>query len=78
MHRYGKSTGSPDAKGIRIDSQAILDYALAHTLTDPAKLVVFGESIGGAVTLDVVSKNQDKIHSVILQNTFLSMVQELY
>lgn len=70
---YGLSSGSPDAAGIRIDSQAVLEYAHSRPTTNPFRLIVFGESIGGAVTLDLVSKNQDRIHAVILQNTFLSL-----
>ena len=37
------------------------------------KIVVFGSSLGGAVAIDLVSKNDGKIGGLIIENTFLSI-----
>ncbi len=40
---------------------------------DNKKFVAFGQSIGGAVAIDLVSRNQDKFKALILENTFTSL-----
>ncbi|KAJ2919365.1 hypothetical protein MD484_g1028, partial [Candolleomyces efflorescens] len=35
--------------------------------------IVYGQSIGGAVSIDLASKNPDKISALILENTFTSL-----
>ena len=39
----------------------MLEYLLASKEIDNKKIVVFGQSIGGAVAIDLVSKNEDKV-----------------
>ena len=72
---YGASTGEPGESGINIDAQTALDYLRQRADTCNHQLVIFGQSIGGAVGARLVAKNQDKvpIAGMILENTFLSM-----
>ncbi|KAI2776053.1 alpha/beta-hydrolase [Daldinia loculata] len=72
---YGLSTGEADEKGIAIDAQTALDYLRSRAETSSHKLVVYGQSLGGAVSIKLVSKNQHAgdIVGLILENTFLSM-----
>ncbi len=72
---YGQSTGSPDEKGLMIDAQTALDYVAARQETKNNQIVVYGQSLGGAVSIALVAKNQasGKISGLILENTFLSM-----
>lgn len=72
---YGLSTGSPDEQGLMIDAQTGLDYLRERAETRDTQIVVYGQSIGGAVTIQLVAKNQHSgaIAGVILENTFLSM-----
>ncbi|KAK8089768.1 hypothetical protein PG997_004729 [Apiospora hydei] len=72
---YGLSTGEPDEKGLMLDAQTALDYLRDRAETRSHKLIVYGQSLGGAVSIKLVSKNQKKgdIVGLILENTFLSM-----
>ncbi|QIX00036.1 hypothetical protein AMS68_005553 [Peltaster fructicola] len=74
---YGLSTGIPTEAGLVIDSQTGLDYLRSRKDLADTKLVVYGQSIGGAVAIDLVSKNQEAgdIAGLILENTFLSIAK---
>ncbi|KAK9765235.1 bem46 protein, variant [Basidiobolus ranarum] len=70
---YGLSEGTPGEQGIRIDAQTALDYITEHPLLKNTKVIAYGQSIGGAVAIDLVAHNEDRIHGLILENTFLSL-----
>ncbi|KAL5504837.1 BEM46 [Sanghuangporus vaninii] len=70
---YGLSEGSPSEKGIRMDAQASLDYLTLHPILSRTNIVLYGQSIGGAVAIDLASRNPSKIRALILENTFLSI-----
>ena len=72
---YGMSTGEPDESGIMLDAQTALDYLRNRAETSGHKLVIYGQSLGGAVSIKLVSKNQTDgdIAGLVLENTFLSM-----
>ena len=74
---YGLSTGIPNEKGLVIDAQTGLDYIRSRSDLKGNKIVVFGQSLGGAVATDLVSKNQaaGDIKGLILENTFLSIAK---
>ncbi|KAE8213300.1 hypothetical protein CF327_g3154 [Tilletia walkeri] len=70
---YGLSTGTPSERGIRIDAQTLMDWIHGHPVLRSTHLVVYGQSLGGAVAVDVASRPSNKIAAVILENTFLSI-----
>ena len=72
---YGYSTGTPDEAGLKIDAQTGLDYIRERIETSDTKIVVYGQSLGGAVAINLVAENQDRgdIAGLILENTFLSI-----
>jgi fermentation-respiration switch protein FrsA (DUF1100 family) len=70
---YGLSTGQPSEAGIRIDAQTALDYIKNHPILKDTIIIAYGQSIGGAVAIDVGSRNPKSIHALILENTFLSI-----
>ncbi|KND04157.1 uncharacterized protein SPPG_01592 [Spizellomyces punctatus DAOM BR117] len=70
---YGQSEGSPSEAGLKIDAQATLDWVLAHPQLRNTKIVVYGQSLGGAVAIHLASTNEDKIAGLIVENTFLSL-----
>ena len=71
---YGLSEGSADEAGMKIDAQVALDYITNHPTLRFSKVIAFGQSIGGAVAIDLASKNSDVLHGIIIENTFLSLV----
>ncbi|KAL8823472.1 MAG: hypothetical protein Q9191_005823 [Dirinaria sp. TL-2023a] len=72
---YGLSTGTPDETGINIDAQTALDYIRNQKETEGGKIIVYGQSLGGAVAVQLVAKNQEAgdIAGLILENTFTSI-----
>ncbi|TGO62716.1 hypothetical protein BOTNAR_0110g00280 [Botryotinia narcissicola] len=72
---YGLSTGSPDEKGLMIDAQTGFDYLRKRAETRDNDIVVYGQSLGGAVSIQLVAKNQhdERLVGLVLENTFLSM-----
>lgn len=72
---YGLSTGSPDETGLMIDAQTAFDYLRHRPETRDNDIVVFGQSLGGAVSIQLVAKNQNdsRLVGLVLENTFLSM-----
>ncbi|EXA50299.1 hypothetical protein FOVG_03080 [Fusarium oxysporum f. sp. pisi HDV247] len=72
---YGSSTGQPDESGLNVDAQTGLNYLRQRAETRDHKLMVYGQSLGGAVAIKLVSKNQEAgdIAGLILENTFLSI-----
>ncbi|KAI9752927.1 MAG: hypothetical protein M4579_005413 [Chaenotheca gracillima] len=72
---YGFSTGSPHEQGLLIDAQTALDYIKQRPDLRHTKVVIYGQSLGGALSVQLVAKNQEKgkIAALILENTFTSM-----
>jgi pimeloyl-ACP methyl ester carboxylesterase len=50
---YGKSTGSPDEEGTYRDGRAAYDYLVSDRHVDPAHLILMGESLGCAISIQL-------------------------
>ncbi|KAJ1878814.1 bem46 protein, variant, partial [Coemansia sp. RSA 486] len=72
---YGLSEGQPSEAGIKTDALTALEFIRSHPLTANTKLVAFGQSIGGAVAIDIVAANEPEFVGLILENTFLSIAK---
>ncbi|CAO2648992.1 Nn.00g099410.m01.CDS01 [Neocucurbitaria sp. VM-36] len=72
---YGLSSGNPNEKGLMIDAQTGLEYIRQRHELRGTKIVVYGQSIGGAVAIGLAARNQRQgdIAAVILENTFTSI-----
>lgn len=72
---YGSSTGYPDERGLMIDGQTGLDYIGSREDLRNTKIVVYGQSLGGALAIQLVAKNQENgnLAGLILENTFTSI-----
>ena len=72
---YGMSTGTPSEEGLMIDAQTALDYIRNRKDITGTKIVVYGQSLGGAVAIQLVAKNQEArdVIGLILENTFTSI-----
>lgn len=72
---YGLSTGTPNEKGLNIDAQAGLDYIRTRKDLANTKIVLYGQSLGGAVVINLAQRNGHvgDIKALILENTFTSI-----
>jgi hypothetical protein len=64
---YGRSEGSPSEAGVYRDATAAFDGLVARG-TDPGTIVCFGESLGGAVSIEVATRR--RCGAVIAVSTF--------
>jgi hypothetical protein len=60
---------------MRIDAQTALNYIRKHPKLGQTAVVLYGQSIGGAVAIDLAAARNDDIAGLILENTFLSLVR---
>lgn len=67
---YGGNEGSPSEDEINADSIAAYDHLVADGV-DPSRIVVYGESIGGAPALFVATER--RVAGVAVQSTFSSL-----
>ena len=54
---YGKSEGRPSRNGVHQDSEAAVHFIKSRTDIDQKKIILFGQSIGGANALAVLGEN---------------------
>lgn len=67
---YGQSAGSPSEAGTYRDGEAALDWLKAHG-TPSERVIVYGESLGGAVATELATRHA--LAGVILQSAFTSV-----
>jgi hypothetical protein len=65
---YGHSSGRPTEQGTYLDARAAREALLAREGVDPARLIHLGESLGGAVALELAIEHPPA--GLILQSTF--------
>lgn len=70
---YGLSQGHANEAGIKLDSIAAIEYVKSHPQLKKTKIVLFGQSIGGAVAIHAASKG--RVDGLIVENTFTSLVK---
>lgn len=69
---YGGNAGKPTEDGLYQDADAYLNYL--HTHYPDNKIVAYGQSLGGAVAVDLVARNQNIFSGLILEAPFDSAV----
>lgn len=75
---FGDSTGSPNESDLSADALLIWQYAVNELGYKEGQIVIFGESLGGAVALSMWSETNPhlpKPAALILNSTFASMPQ---
>ncbi|KAF3912115.1 hypothetical protein ABW21_db0204840 [Orbilia brochopaga] len=70
---YGLSTGKPDEKGLKTDAETALDWIFKNDETKDNRVVIYGQSLGGAIGIQMAARHQDRLSGLILENTFTSM-----
>lgn len=69
---YGASGGKAALDGLVMDGEAALRQAQKLPGADPAKMVVFGQSLGGAIAMAAVGESGFKPAAMVLEGTFYS------
>lgn len=68
---YGKSQGRPSKAGLYLDAKGSYGYLIGKFKTKPSSIILYGESLGGAVALELATKAEAR--AVITEETFSSM-----
>jgi uncharacterized protein len=67
---YGKSEGDPSGAGVLLDAEAAFD-AEVHRGVSASRIVCFGESLGGAVSIHLATRRP--CAAVVVVSTFTSL-----
>ncbi len=70
---YGRSSGQPSETGTYRDADAAYDYLVQVRRIDPRRLVVYGESLGAAVAVDLASRHP--VGGLVMESAFSSAVE---
>ncbi|MES1213186.1 MAG: alpha/beta hydrolase, partial [Singulisphaera sp.] len=68
---FGRSAGRPFEAGVLADARAARDWLAVRAQIAPQDIVLLGESIGGAVMVDLAAA--EGARGLILENTFTSI-----
>jgi len=68
---YGKSEGSPDEAGVYSDANAAYDYLVQTRRFQPKNIIIYGQSLGGAVAVDLAARRE--CGALIVQSSFTSV-----
>lgn len=68
---YGQSSGTPSESGTYLDAQATWRYLIETQRIAPAQIVLFGESLGGAVAAWLAARENPGL--LVLASTFTSV-----
>lgn len=70
---FGKSKGRPSQAGLLDDTQSAINVVRHRSDVNPQRLVLFGQSIGGANMISALGNgDREGIRAVILDSTFAS------
>ena len=67
---YGRSKGSPSERGLYLDSEAAYKYLIDQVNVSPQNIVVYGESLGAAIAVELALRRQ--VGALILEGAFTS------
>jgi len=68
---YGGSTGRPSEDGTYRDAEAVWRYLVEVQKKEPEKIILFGESLGGAVAAEIASRHTEG--GLIIMSSFTSI-----
>ena len=68
---YGRSEGKPSEAGVLADARAARAWLAAREKRPAADVVLMGESLGGAVAVDLAAR--DGARALVLESTFSSL-----
>jgi len=68
---YGRSEGTPNEPGTYLDAQAAYDHLTKERKIAPSTVIVYGESLGSAVAVDLASRTT--LGGVVIEEAFTSI-----
>lgn len=68
---YGRSSGIPTEDNLHDDAQAVYDWLLNSKQVSAEDIIIFGRSLGGAVAVDLASRNE--CGGLIVESSFTSI-----
>lgn len=69
---FGMSEGRPTLDGVVDDALAALNYLRTRPDVDRGRLVVFGQSLGGATALRMLARDADGVRLALIDSSFPS------
>ncbi|HTQ73517.1 MAG TPA: alpha/beta hydrolase [Burkholderiales bacterium] len=69
---YGASEGTPTLEGVQLDIDAALEALLERNDIDKTRIVMYGQSLGGALAAYYVAhtRRRDRIRALVLESAF--------
>lgn len=67
---YGKSEGSPDEQGVYRDAEAAHRFLIEAKRFEPKNIIIYGQSLGGAVAIDLASRRE--CGGLVVESSFTS------
>ncbi len=69
---YGASRGRPEIAGIHDDIEHAITYLLERTDINPDRLMIFGQSLGGAMAIYALahSPHRNRIRALVVESAF--------
>ena len=68
---YGRSGGSPSENGTYLDAQAAWDYLIDTREKLPARCIIYGHSLGGAIAAETALRNNPA--GLVIESSFTSV-----
>ncbi len=70
---YGVSDGEPDRAGVIADGVAAIEYIRGRADVDPQRLILFGQSLGGAVAISALARTgTEGVRVLVVEGSFAS------
>lgn len=68
---YGRSTGRPSERGTYLDAEAAWAYLAETRGEPPGRIILYGESLGGAVAIELAARHTPA--ALVVECTFTSL-----
>jgi hypothetical protein len=72
---YGTSEGVPSEKRVYLDEQAAYDFLVKEKAVAPARIIVFGRSVGAGPAVDLAMR--EPVGGLVIQSGFISAFRVL-
>ena len=69
---FGRSEGSPTLDGVLADARAALAHLRSRRDVDATRLIVFGQSLGGATALRLLAEDAAGVRLAVIDSAFAS------